>query len=118
MTTYLEALLRQTVALRCSDLHLQAGERPRIRLQGELTEVDGSSALPPPDLESSLLELLGTEQRERLSDQGYLDFSHSSGHDARWRCHYYRQRTGLSAAFRHLAGKVPSLEELRLPPQT
>jgi len=114
--TDLESLMSQTVALGCSDLHLQAGERPRMRLQGELSEVDGSSVIPPGDLESLLCGLLDGPQRQRLDHQGYLDFALSRG-EARWRVHYYRQRTGLSAAFRHLAGKPPSLEALRLPPQ-
>jgi twitching motility protein PilT len=112
----LEHLLAHTAQVGASDLHMQAGGRPRIRLQGELIELEDEVVLEEAQLESRLLEGLDEEQRRLLGEQGFLDFSRRTK-DAAWRVHYYRQQLGLAAAFRPLPPKVPSLDELNLPGQ-
>lgn len=111
----LGALMKRTFELRCSDLHLQAGLRPRMRLQGELIEVEGSVALDEGAVRGLLGVLLPDGSQARLEAQGYVDFSVMDDGGTSWRGHAYRQRTGLALALRPLAGAVPSLEELRLP---
>ena len=115
--TSLRGLMKHTVGLACSDLHLQAGLRPRIRLQGELVEVEGSGRVDEPALLAMLEELLPGGGKDRLARTGAVDFSVVDAGGTSWRGHAYRQRTGLSLALRPLAAKVPTLEELKLPPQ-
>lgn len=117
LSSRLEALLARTRALRCSDLHLQPGLRPHVRLQGELIALEEEPALEGGLLEGLLLDLLSDLQRARLAEQGYLDLSYRDASGTTWRCHYFHQRTGLSAALRPLAARIPTLDELRLPPE-
>ena len=115
--TTLQGLLKHTTGLRCSDLLLQAEERPRVRIQGELVEVEKAARLGPLQMQELVGELLNAGDRQRLERQGYLDFSLRDEEGIDWRAHAFQQRTGLALALRPLARRAPTLEELNLPPQ-
>ncbi|MGE0711008.1 MAG: PilT/PilU family type 4a pilus ATPase [Planctomycetota bacterium] len=113
----IEHLIKRTRDMRGSDLHLQPGRPPRVRLQGELCELENEVALNSEQLEERLFELLSEPQRERLARDGVLDFSYRDDAELPWRAHLYRQRGVLAGAFRRLAARIPTLEQLNLPPQ-
>lgn len=111
----LETLLARTVAGHSTDLHLQAGERPRVRLRGELVALEDCPAPDADVLEHMLLEHVSDERRERLRAQGQLDFSLENVAEHQWRVHYFYEAGGLAAAFRPLPKVIPSLADLGLP---
>lgn len=113
--TSVEALMQQTTRLGASDLHLQPGLRPRVRVGGDLIEPQPSAVLEEEALHGALEELLDPGQRERLRRTGFLDFSHLDPDGVAWRCHLYQQRRGLAAALRPLAAKVPTLGQINMP---
>ena len=111
----LEALMQRTTRLGASDLHLQPGIRPRIRVGGDLIEPQPCEPVEGAALHQAIEGLLDPPQRERLRRQGYLDFSHLDPEGVAWRCHVYQQRRGLAAALRPLAAAIPTLAQLGLP---
>jgi twitching motility protein PilT len=115
--TLLHGLMKHTTGLRCSDLFLQAGERPLVRLQGDLVEVEKSGRLSQAELQELVASIVSPAQQERLARQGYLDFAISDAEGVNWRAHIYQQWTGLALALRPLAARSPTLESLNLPPQ-
>lgn len=114
MKRNLTNLLEEAAARGASDLHIGAGMAPAIRVDGELTFLEGEP-LTPEEAEALIRQALTPEQFQRLQSQGALDFSLTQG-DARFRGNAFREMRGLSAALRLVPARIRSLEELGLPP--
>jgi twitching motility protein PilT len=98
-----------------SDLHMVSGERPKFALHGEVTEVKDWDHLKDDDLRDILLEIITPEQREHYLAHWDFDHAYEISGVARYRCNYYRQRTGFSAVFRIIPSKILTLEQLKVP---
>jgi twitching motility protein PilT len=91
------------------------GREPTVRLHGTLRKIK----VPPLSAEENeaiLMEILSAPQREVLDKQKSLDFRYEVPELGRFRCNFCRQRLGLSGAFRVLPSRVPTLQELGMPP--
>lgn len=108
-------LLQLTVDKKASDLHLVVGSPPTIRVDGELMKVSGESVLTPQVTESLIKPVLTEEQFERVLVNKELDLSIGLSVDARFRVNIYYQKGSLSGAFRRIPGKIPTIDELKLP---
>jgi twitching motility protein PilT len=111
----IESLLQRVNESSYSDLHVQAGSRPRIRARGHLIEVEELPILESESLEKELLTFLTPSQTTRLADFRYVDFAMHNYFGRQWRVHYFYQESGLAAAFRPLPVRVQSFAELNLP---
>jgi len=98
-----------------SDLHLRAGLPPRIRVHGELVDVDGRGELAHEELMELLREIVTDEQWDDYAGCGDLDFAYSLPGVARFRVNFLRQETGAGAVFRIIPEKILTCEELGLP---
>ncbi|MDD5169417.1 MAG: type IV pilus twitching motility protein PilT [Syntrophales bacterium] len=108
-------LLRFVVESKGSDLHISSGEMPIIRVNGEMTRID----LPPltkEDVHKMIYDLLTDIQKQIFEETLELDFSFNLGDFARFRVNVFRQQRGESAVFRTIPGKIPTFQDLRLPP--
>ena len=114
--TGLEGLLTEMVRRGASDLHLAAGRRPALRIDGILREVEGMSVLSAADTKRMAHELLTPGQRRTFEDDFDLDFSFDVAELARFRGNCFRQRGRIGLAIRLIPHRVGSLEELGLPP--
>ncbi|HHY95601.1 MAG TPA: type IV pilus twitching motility protein PilT [Firmicutes bacterium] len=110
----LQAILALTVEMHGSDLHLQAGSPPVVRVYGELVRLD-MPRLMPRDVEDLLYPILDANHREQLETQRELDFSYSVPGLSRFRVNVMRQRGTLAAAFRVIPMGIPRVEDLGLP---
>ena len=108
----LEALWR----LGGSDLLLTPGTFPRIRVDGTLRPAPDSSPLSAVDTERMVDALLTGPQRESYSAGGDVDFSFSWRETARIRGSAFRQRGTSALALRLMPYRIPSFDELGLPP--
>jgi twitching motility protein PilT len=94
-----------------SDIHLVGGEKPVMRLQGDLADLD-SSELDNTDLSQAIFKLLSPGQRDKYSSQKDLDFAYEvSGFRFRVNLHQQDEKIGLSA--RLIPADVPSPDDLR-----
>jgi len=110
-------LLREARDLGASDLHLKAGMRPTVRVHGELQELSHPEVAPAA-CEKSLLALLDDQQRAQFDKDRDLDFCYDGGAGmGRFRTNYLREHRGINAIFRLIPDRVPSFDELQLPPQ-
>ncbi len=115
-TPGLERLLRELVGRGASDLHLTVGQRPTLRIDGTLRELEETAALVSADTEGLAAALLTTDQRRRFDEEHDLDFAFDVPGLARFRGNCFRQRGRIALALRHIPHRVESLEELGLPP--
>jgi twitching motility protein PilT len=116
----LERLLAEMVRVEATDLVLVPGAPPMVRVAGRLRP-GGREPIAAGQVEELLASHLGPRARRQLEVAGSADFSlrlESSLHEQggwRMRVNLMRQRAGLSAAFRALPRRVPTLAELNLP---
>ena len=114
----IDTYLRRTLRLGGSDLHLQAGHRPRIRLQGNVVFAhEDARRLDEEDLRALSAQLLDSEALSRLEEQGVVEQAYRDEGGVHWRVHGFHQLHGSGLALRPLAKRPPSLQELHLPEQ-
>ena len=110
-------LLQAAVQNRASDIHLATGMPPSIRAGDGLVNV----TLPPFTAEEMdvLCKFMVTDPKAKATyaESTDLDGSFEVKGLGRFRFNIYRTVAGRSAVLRVIAQKVPTLEELKLPPQ-
>ncbi|NOZ68698.1 MAG: type IV pilus twitching motility protein PilT [Deferribacteres bacterium] len=99
-----------------SDLHLSAGSKPKIRIHGELQDMDHPE-LTNEELRSLLFEIATEEQQKAFLARRDLDFAYEIPGVARFRANYFDQKRGMGAVFRVIPTNILSVEDLGLPPQ-
>ncbi len=112
----MEEILKKAVELKCSDIHISVGVPPMSRIDGQLAAIEGYDRLTVEETGELAASLMSDEQSAKLKLNGEVDFSYSFHGVGRYRVNIFRQRGSVSVALRVLANKVPTLEELGLPP--
>jgi twitching motility protein PilT len=110
----LDKLLTEAVRRGASDIHVHGGSSLKIRLQGQLTEVD-PAPLAPEVAERWVREILTPEQQEAIQTHGQVDFAYTLAGVGRFRSNAYRQQRGWDAVFRAIPPQPPTLAGLGLP---
>jgi twitching motility protein PilT len=111
----LDLALNETVGLGASDLHVKPGCRPRVRIEGELHELNGYGPVSRDDLLKIGAAVLTSDLKKRiLEEEGSADLSYDSDSAGRFRCSAFRQRGGTSYIFRTIP-EAPDFDELGLP---
>lgn len=111
----LEVLLDYLVNEGGSDLHLAVDEKPKIRVDGKLVEIDSSPTLSSEDVKALCYEVLDSADIERFEQNLEIDFM-TSTELSRFRVNYYYALGRISAAFRVIPQDIPSLDKLNSPP--
>jgi twitching motility protein PilT len=109
-------LLKGMVGRGASDIHLQAGAAPHLRLDGDLVAYEGVPVLTPEQTEQIALAMMTEGQRELFRHRHELDFAFTIPAVARFRCNVFRQRGSVGMVMRVVADAIPSFEALGLPP--
>lgn len=112
----IEPLLDEVLRRDASDLHLQVGLPPMIRIDGALTKVENPTVLGPNDVRSLAYSVLDEKQRKMLEEDLELDFSFAYGNLARFRVNAFHEKGNLAVALRLIPTKIRTVEELGLPP--
>ena len=105
-----------------SDLHLQQGRKPKLRVHGGVHEIEGSEVLSGEEMERILKEICPERLWEPfMADApdggGDCDFAYEMNAESRFRSNYHKQHTGLAAIFRIIPTKIMTLEQLGIPSQ-
>lgn len=118
---YIQEILTLAIKNNASDLHLLADIPPVVRIDGVLSYMMHYAAVTAQESEKMIFSILSPEQRELLITNKELDFAYEFSGEAmkaygRFRVNAYYQKGRLCAAFRYLPQKIPTIEELQLPP--
>jgi twitching motility protein PilT len=114
-TVQIETLLEQVVRVNASDLHLQVGVQPMIRVDGKLAPIIDTPVLDEESIEALVFAILDEDQKQILVKDKEFDFSFAFGDLGRFRVNAFHERGNIAAAFRLIPSKIVSLEELGLP---
>jgi twitching motility protein PilT len=115
MPINLRALLEEMIEKDASDLHLVAGERPKIRVDGDIANASSEEVLTPKDTLSLAYSVLTENQKKRFETENELDFSFGIQNLARFRGNVFKQRGCVSVVIRQIPFTVKTFEELGLP---
>ena len=98
-----------------SDLHLQEGAPPKVRVHGSISPIPGEPVLEGDDFRNLLREICDDQSFENYLETGDLDFAYERDEESRFRCNYLQQKNGLAAVFRLIPTEIASLEQLNIP---
>lgn len=108
-------LLKFTLDNKASDLHLSGKSQPIVRIDGELQRIK-TDELTGDSIRAMLFSVMTEEQRAAYERDLELDFAISFGENARFRVNAFTNRLGSAAVFRVIPTKIPSMQQLDLPP--
>jgi twitching motility protein PilT len=111
----IEILLEECIKKNASDLHIQVGLPPILRIDGALQPIPNTPVLTEDMVEKLIFSTLDSMQRETLSKDKEFDYSFAFGDIARFRANAFNEKGNLAAAFRLIPTKMPTIEELGMP---
>jgi twitching motility protein PilU len=98
-----------------SDLYLTLGHPPSLRIENYLENI-GTAPLNEENIQDVLSSVLTARQLRDFETKMELNTSLDMGGYGRFRVNVFRQRQAPGLVIRRIISKIPSLEELRLPP--
>jgi twitching motility protein PilT len=112
----IEILLEEVVKRKASDLHLEVGLPPTLRIDGALTALATQGPLDEKAVETLVFSLLDEDQKQILLRDKEFDFSFAFGDLGRFRVNAFHERSNLAAALRLIPNEIKSIKNLGLPP--
>lgn len=112
----IELLLEEVIKRKASDLHLQVGLPPMLRVDGALIPVSAADPLTEESIETLIYAILDEDQKQILLKDKEFDFSFAFGDLGRFRVNAFHERGNLAAALRLIPNEMMSIEQLGLPP--
>jgi twitching motility protein PilT len=114
--------LRTCIKINGSDVHLQAGSVPMIRVDGRARFLD---CAPPPDelMKEYVDNIMAAqadpqEKRDLLEHKGSVDIAFPMpDKSARFRVNIFHSRERYAIVMRRIVAKIPNFADLSLPPQ-
>jgi twitching motility protein PilT len=116
MSFNLRALLEEMIEREASDLHITAGERPKLRIDGDITDSSVNEVLTPKDTLQLAYSVLTENQKKRFETEDELDFSFGIQNLARFRGNVFKQRGCVAVVIRMIPFNVKTFQDLGLPP--
>src|SRR3989440_7269893 len=111
----LRVLLEEMIERGASDLHITAGERPKVRVDGDIANSNVDIVLQPKDCMQLAYSVLTENQKKRFEMDDELDFSFGIQNLARFRGNCFKQRGCVSMVIRQIPFQIRTFEELSLP---
>lgn len=114
----LEDILRTALAKGATDVHLKAGVMPVIRRNGTLRPLQSSAPVLTGDqIQAMAMSLMDEKHLKHFEEFHEVDLGYGISGLGRFRVSIFRQRGTTRMVIRNIPFKVPTYEELNLPPQ-
>ena len=114
-TPKIESLLEECVRRKASDLHIQYGLPPILRIDGVLVPINNTKTLDEDDLKSLIFSTLDEDQQGIYLKDKEFDYSFAFGDIARFRVNAFHERGKMAAAFRLIPNEIKSITDLGMP---
>jgi twitching motility protein PilT len=111
-----QSLLRFAVDHGASDVHIQAGLPPALRIGGILKGTT-LPAVNDEELRNMVLSMAPARMRDNIDERitTGMDFGYAAPNISRFRCSAYRQLGATGISMRVIKSRIPSIDELHLP---
>jgi len=114
MSYEMNDLLDLVVDQKSSDLHLQVGVPPCLRLRGSMTPIDGPE-LQAADTENLMLAITPAEHIQKVKLNGGTDFGFAFGDKARFRVSVLKAKGNYGLVLRQIPNQLFDLRTIGLP---
>ena len=114
----LRDFLKTCIQINGSDIHLQAGSTPMIRVDGKARFLD----CPQPD-DANMKEMVdillqkSEDKTNILHNKGAVDLAYGLPETGRFRVNIFHSRERYAVVMRRIVTKIPNFTDLNLPPQ-
>jgi twitching motility protein PilT len=115
MAINMSDLLQLVIEEGASDLHIEVGVPPVLRLHGGMHPID-SPPLTPEDTETLMRAITNEEYIQQVRSKGGADFGFAYGDMARFRVSVFRQKGYFGMVLRQIPKTLLTLEQIGLPP--
>lgn len=109
-------ILEIAVQRNASDVHIAANLPPIFRIHGELIPIPDTTPFDSDSAQKLIYEIMNKNQQQEFENNWDLDFGLSVTNVANFRVNVFLQKGTVAAAFRIIPEKIPSIDELQLPP--
>lgn len=109
-------LLKTAIQQGASDLHMKVGPPPILRISGELVPMISEGKVTQEDAVKISFAIMTPTQRDIFKRNNEIDLAYGVPGLGRFRCNVFIQRGTIGMVFRVIPTRIPSLEELNLPP--
>lgn len=116
MARDINALLKKTVSLGASDLHIKVGSPPIVRISGTLSPIEGEERLSSDDTKGIAALILNEYHQKVFEQTKDVDVAYSIPGLGRFRCNCFSQRGTVGIVFRVIPMEIKSIDDLLLPP--
>jgi twitching motility protein PilT len=114
MPSTLPELLKMTVDLEGSDLHITTETPPQVRVHGRLQRLDMPD-LTPAETKALAYSVMTDAQKKRFEETLELDFAFGIRGIARFRSNVFNQRGAVGAVYRLIPEQIKGFSSLGLP---
>lgn len=111
----IETLLEECIRHNASDLHLQVGLAPILRVDGELRPMTTYPVLDNEAVKQLVFSTLDENQQKILIKDKEFDYSFAFGDLGRFRVNAFHEKGNMAAAFRLIPNVIKSIEDLGIP---
>ncbi|MBR2542990.1 type IV pilus twitching motility protein PilT [Candidatus Saccharibacteria bacterium] len=111
----IENLLEECIRRNASDMHIQYGLPPIIRVDGSLVPISGGTPLNEDIVRELIFATLDEDQQKILIKDKEFDYSFAFGDIARFRVNAFHERGKLAAAFRLIPNQIRGINDLGMP---
>lgn len=109
-------LVKMAIDRRASDIHISAGERPALRIDGEIVRVNAMTALTADEAKRIAYSIMKEKYRTHFENNMEADFAVSFKGISRFRVNVYTHSRGVGMVLRQIPSRIPTMEQLNLPP--
>ena len=115
MAMDINELLKQSVEMGASDIHVKVGNPPILRIHGELTPFPEGTRMTAEDAMNIALKVMSPSQREAFKKRNDFDLGYGVPGLGRFRVNVFIQRGTIGLVFRIIPVKINTIDELLLP---
>ena len=111
----IDDLLRKMISIKASDLHLAAKRPPSVRINGEISAIEGYAPLTGRQIDTLMSTIMTDRHRVSFDKTHELDFAYSIAGLSRFRINILKQQGVTGSVIRAIPNDIKSTEELGLP---
>lgn len=112
----IESLLKMGLEQRASDIHIIPSMPPLMRIDGDLIAAKDIESFTPEKTKELIYNMMTKEQQTMLEKKLSLDMAVYFPNIGNFRVNVFHQSLGVAAVMRVVPDKVPSYDELAIPP--
>jgi twitching motility protein PilT len=111
----MDQLLRMMMEKGASDLHLCSGNKPVMRIDGDIETIEEFPVLESGSLFESLKKITPQRNIDEFEETNDTDYAYSIEGLARFRSNIFRDIRGVGAVFRVIPSKILTVDDLKIP---